>query len=207
MQIGVVAFCLLVIVMCILSFAGFQNIFSGGHHQQTPQDIPAAVGYPVMLNVTLFSGDDIMLRCIGLPIVAGYPVNATIPLGSTGDGQKPYVVYSEEYNAISKGVIGMYPGNNATVNVTSLNDYNVTYSKSEIMDIIKNYPNNDIKSYDDIKVGTVITFPETYVDELYEENDGNRRGIVTEKDFRSVVITPIADKINIEFWGYIQQNQ
>lgn len=207
MQIGVAAICLLVVVMCILSFAGFQNIFSGGHHQQSTQYIPAPVGYPLMLNVSLLSGDDIILRCVGMPIIAGYTVNNNKPLGSTGDGQKPYVLYPEEYNAISKGVLGMYPGNNVTVNVTSLNDYKATFTKSEIMDIIEKYPNNKYNSYDDINEGTVVTFPETYLDELYEEKDGNRRGVVTYKDSKKVVITPIADKIYIEFWGYIQQNQ
>lgn len=124
MQIGVIAFCVLMVVMCVLSFANFQNFFGGGGSAG-----PVEAGNPVAVEYIMYVGDKAVFTSIG-GFIAGYETNesAYIPIDNS---EKPYMVFADEQNAISTNVIGMNMGDKKTVELDG-SALKYTYSKEDV---------------------------------------------------------------------------
>lgn len=195
MQIGVVAFCVLVAVMCILSFSGVITNIIGGSGGGTSQSIPAQPGYPVQVNATMYVGEHPIFSG-AFAFYAGSQTNESLTF-TNEDLKYPLIMYADEFNQISNGVIGLYPGQSTTV-AGSGAELSYIYTKEQI-------DTGDIGvKFDDLKVGTELYLNETYKDELGEDATALRIGVVTQKTDEYVVIQYGSDTITIELIGYVQ---
>lgn len=194
MQVGVVAFCVLVVVMCIISFSNIPNLFSG-NNGGTSSNVPAQAGYPVQVNATMYVGN-VSTFTGTFALYAGTETNESVYLSSSAY-QYPLVMYADEYNQISNGVIGLYPGQSTTV-AGSGSQLAYTYTKDAIN------AQEIGATFDELQVGTELYLTETYKDELEEDASAIRIGVVTQKTDDMVVIQYGSDTINIELVGYVQ---
>ena len=190
MQVGVIAFCVLMVVMCVLSFANFQNFFGGGGASGA-----AEAGNPVIIQYKMYVGDTVVRTMAGA-FIAGYTVNESIPVNIDENATRPYLLYDDEYNAISTGVIGMNAGETKTVSGSG--KLSAIFTKDKVDEA-------GLK-FEDIKVGDMLAYNDYYVDELGERSLAFRDGIVTEKTDKDLTLTHGTDKIEITFIGYWQSS-
>jgi len=195
MQVCVVGFCILIVVMCILSFANFQNIFGGkSNYQTSTASIPAQVGYPVIVDFTMKANNGTLLKDITMPVVAGGIVNSTQYL-SDADGNV-YAIHADEYNAISQGVLGHVPGETFTVNGPGMLDHVYFVKKAEVEGRGLNYT--------DIKVGTVIEMNEEYTTNNGNTSYAKLNVIAIDKSDDVISVQYAPDTIDVKFVGYYQ---
>ena len=188
MQIGVIAFCVLMVVMCVLSFANFQNFFGGGGSAG-----PVEAGNPVAVEYIMYVGDKAVFTSIG-GFIAGYETNesAYIPIDNS---EKPYMVFADEQNAISTNVIGMNMGDKKTVELDG-SALKYTYSKEDVEEMKLDF--------EKLEKGGMLQLDFPYIDELGELAYAVRTGVITEIDDKELVLQYGTDKIEMVFGGYLQ---
>ncbi len=186
MQVGVVGFCILIVVMCILSFSNFQNFFGGNGSSGAVE-----TGDVVAVEYLMYVGDTPVFTSLG-GFVAGYENNqsAYVPIDNS---TKPYMVLASEQNAISLGVIGMNLNEEKTVDGSGTQAY--TYTKAQVTEMGVDF--------DSMKLGDMLQLDFPYVDELGESATAVRTGVITELDAEKVTIQYGSDKIEIRFAGYL----
>lgn len=187
-QVGIVGFCVLIVVMCILSFSNFSNFFSGNGNMGAVQ-----AGYPVAVEYMMYINESPVFTSVG-GFIAGVQVNESsyVPIDNS---TKPYEIYASEQNQISNGVIGMSIGETKTVPGSG---------SFLVMPYTKDALANMSLSIDDMHVGDRLSLSFPYTDELGEEAEAVRTGIVTSVDSEQVNIQYGTDKIDIRFVGYLQ---
>ena len=188
MQIGVIAFCVLMVVMCVLSFANFQNFFGGGGSAG-----PVEAGNPVAVEYIMYVGDKAVFTSIG-GFIAGYETNesAYIPIDNS---EKPYMVFADEQNAISTNVIGMNMGDKKTVELDG-SALKYTYSKEDVEEMKLDF--------EKLEKGGMLQLDFPYIDELGELAYAVRTGVITEINDKELVLQYGIDKIEMVFGGYLQ---
>ena len=188
MQIGVIAFCVLLVVMCVLSFANFQNFFGGGGSAG-----PVEAGNPVAVEYIMYVGDKAVFTSIG-GFIAGYETNesAYIPIDNS---EKPYMVFADEQNAISTNVIGMNMGDKKTVELDG-SALKYTYSKEDVEEMKLDF--------EKLEKGGMLQLDFPYIDELGELAYAVRTGVITEINDKELVLQYGTDKIEMVFGGYLQ---
>ena len=189
MQIGVIAFCVLMVVMCVLSFANFQNFFGGNGTAGA-----AEVGNPVAVQYTMYIGDKAVFTNID-GFIAGYETNESAYI-SVANSTVPYIIYASEQNAISAGVLGMNIGEKKTVDGSG-SALKITYKKE---DVEKTY---DL-DFESLEVGDMLQLTFPYIDDLGEVADAFRSAIIVEKDDAGITVQYGTDKIEMTFAGYLQ---
>ena len=129
-QVGVVGFCVLIVIMCILSFGGIDKLFQGG---TTTGVIEAGNG--VNVEYTMYIGDTPMVtsslevfeaaNVSNLPVttgnlqfIAGQQADANGSILIPSGYENQFKMFPSEFNQISAGTIGMSLGE--TRNLTSL---------------------------------------------------------------------------------------
>ena len=187
MQIGVIAFCVLMVVMCVLSFANFQNFFGGGGSAG-----PVEAGNPVAVEYIMYV-DGKAVRPLFGGIIAGTTVNESLPV-QVENITTPYLLYAEEYNAISAGLIGMQAGETKTVSGTG--KLTAVFTKEEVEAAKLNF--------EEIKIGEKLAYNDYYIDKLGERSPAFRDGIVVEKTDKDLTLQHGTDKIEMMFVGYLQ---
>mgnify|MGYP003408491057 FL=1 len=188
MQIGVIAFCILMVVMCVLSFANFQNFFGGGGTAG-----PAEAGNPVAVQYTLFIGESPVFTNVD-GFIAGYEVNESAYI-SVANKTEPYILYASEQNAIANGVIGMNIGESKTVDGSGA-ALKLTYPKADVEKMGLKFA--------ELEVGDMLQLSFPYIDELDEVANGFRSAIITEKTAENITVQYGTDKIVMQFVGYMQ---
>lgn len=130
-QVGVVAFCILIVVMCILSFSNLSNIFNQNGNSTTGV---VEAGNAVEIEYTMYIGTTPMvtssLEVFQAANVSNLPI-ATEPIGLFAGQQTdvingsailinssyeyPFRMLNQEFNLISSGVVGLGIGQSRTV--------------------------------------------------------------------------------------------
>ncbi|MDU9376031.1 hypothetical protein McpSp1_06180 [Methanocorpusculaceae archaeon Sp1] len=157
-QIGVVCFCVLIVVMCIVSFSGLSTIFNqNGNATPTGGVVEAGnlveVEYTMYINNTpmvtssidVFNASSIdKLPAVtqNLGVIAGQQVDvvngSAILINSSYE--YPFRMLNQEYNQIASGVIGLGAGQSRTVQSTG--DYFKTvYTKENAEEMGIDYAN------------------------------------------------------------------
>ena len=188
MQIGVIAFCVLMVVMCVLSFANFQNFFGGNG---TAGAVEA--GNPVAVEYIMSVGGKAVFSSVG-GFIAGYETNesAYIPIDNS---EKPYMVYANEQNAISTEVIGMNIGETKTITLDGA-ALKYTYSKEDVEEMGLEFAK--------LEKGGMLQLDFPYIDELGELAYAVRTGVITEINDKELTLQYGTDKIEMKFAGYLQ---
>ncbi len=188
LQVGVVGFCILLVVMCVLSFSNFQNLFGGGGASGAVEE-----GNPVAVEYTLsIAGKDVFTSIGGF--IAGYDTNesAYIPIENS---EKPYMVFADEQNTISAEVIGMNPGETKLLTLDgSVLKY--TYSKEDVEDMGL--------EFDKLEKGSMLQLDFPYIDELGELAYAVRSGVITAIDDKELTVQYGTDEIEMKFVSYLQ---
>lgn len=195
MQVGVVGFCVLVVVMCILSFSNFSAFFNDNGNGTTGGNTAAQPGNLVAVNYTMYIGTQPVFADIA-GFVAGYETNESV-YRNIENVTYPYVVYASEVNQISSAVIGLTPGQSTTV-AGSGADLKYTFTKEGVAAM-----NLD---FDALEVGEMLYLNEYYTDELDEEATALRAGVITAKDETGLTIQYGTDTIEVQMTGYLQQS-
>jgi hypothetical protein len=118
-QVGVVAFCVLIVVMCIISFGGLEKLFQQGGAVSSGV---IEIGDTADVEYTMYIGETPMVTSsyevfqaanasqlpavtANMRFVAGIQTNETVyvPTGS----EEPFRMFPSEMNQISSGVIGL----------------------------------------------------------------------------------------------------
>lgn len=193
MQVCVVGFCILVVAMCIFSFANFQNFFRNDTTVSSLSDIPAVEGYPVIVSYS-YMKDDVVMDRGTMIIPAGTTVSST-QYASTADGEVK-AMHADEFNAVSTSIIGKKPGEVFTINGPGVIN-NVSY-------ITKEDATAQGIAYDDIDAGTVLNLGEPYTDENGNEGSATINGVVIEKTDSYIAVQYAPDTIEVNFVGYYQ---
>ena len=157
-QVGVVAFCVLLVVMCILSFSNFGNIFNqnGGGTTATGSLVAGDLAY---VDYTMYIGDVPMVTSSievynaspadRLPAVSEYlglvagqqvdVVNGT-PILINSSYEHPFRMMNQEFNQIATGVVGLAVGESRTVESTG-SFFKTTYTKDQAAEMGIDYAN------------------------------------------------------------------
>lgn len=155
-QIGVIAFCVLLVVMCIISFSNLGNIFNQ-NGQTTTGAIEA--GNIVAVDYTMYIGDVPMVTSSidvynaspanRLPAVTEYlgliagqqvdVVNGT-PILINSSYEYPFRMLNQEYNQLATGVIGLAVGESRTVESIG-SQFQTTYTKEQADEMGIDYAN------------------------------------------------------------------
>ena len=192
MQVCVVAFCVLVVAMCIFSFANFQNFFRNGSSGTSTTYVAAETGYPVIVDYSMQINGTDTYKNMRMAVPAGSTVSST-QYFTDSDG-KTYAMQAEEYNAISQGVIGHYPGDTFTVDGPGVDSYISYITKDDIEAL--GY------TYADIKNGTLLQTTMEYTDDDGNTQQATVNAVVTEVFDNAVKVQYGADKIDVTFVGY-----
>lgn len=192
-QIGIVAFCVLIAVMCVLSFSGVITNIIGGNGNGGASSIVAQPGYPVQVNATLYA-DDKQVLTGSIAFIAGTESNTSVYL-QFEEYDEPFVIYAEEFNQISNGVIGLKPGESRTVAGYPIE---LEYTKQEF-----DSGNMGI-AFDDVEKGSMLSLGVPYTNDEGESALAMRFGVVTDKTDDKLVIQSGSDRIDILFQGYVQ---
>ena len=194
-QICVIGFCVLLVVMCVVSFSGlpraFGNLINGGG-TTTPSTSAVVAGNPVYVNYTLnINGSPVFENALGF--YAGSETNESMYVNVTGYSY-PFVIYASEINQISSGVIGLSVGESRTV-AGSGSDlaYTLTKEGAETAGLV----------FNETEINDRVFLTTTYTDELGEEEQAYRIGVVTAKTDDGLTIQYGSDTIDIEMVGYL----
>ncbi|MCZ0861183.1 hypothetical protein O0S10_08115 [Methanocorpusculum sp. MG] len=156
-QVGVVAFCVLLVVMCIISFSNLGNIFNQNGGTTTSGTLVA--GDLAYVDYTMYIGDVPMVTSSldvfnnspadrlptwtqTLGLVAGQQmdvVNGT-PLLINSSYEYPFRMLNQEYNQIATGVVGLAVGESRTVESTG-SFFQTTYTKDQAEEMGIDYAN------------------------------------------------------------------
>ena len=188
MQVGVIGFCILMVVMCVLSFANFQNFFGGNGSAG-----PVEEGNPVAVQYTMYVADKAVFTSVG-GFVAGTEVHKDMYV-PVENSTKPYLVFAAEQNAISTEVIGMEIGEKKSVTLDgSAQKY--TYSKEDVEKMGLEFAK--------LEKGGMLQLDFPYIDELGEVAKAVRTGVITEINDKELTLQYGTDKIEMTFGGYLQ---
>ena len=155
-QVGVVAFCVLLVVMCIISFSNLGNIFNqnGGTTTGT-----IGAGNIVAVDYTMYIGDIPMVTSSidvynaspadRLPVVteylgliAGQQVDVVngMPILINSSYEHPFRMLNQEYNQIATGVVGLGIGEPKAMKPTGP-FFRTTYTKDQAIEMGIDYAN------------------------------------------------------------------
>ncbi|HJJ90585.1 MAG TPA: hypothetical protein O0W88_01850 [Methanocorpusculum sp.] len=156
MQVGVVTSCVFLVIMCILSFSNFGNIFNqnGGTHIGTIE-----MGQIVAVDYTMYIGDIPMITSSidvynaspvdklptvteSLGLVAGHQMDVAngTPILINSSYGCPFRMLNQEYNQISTGVVGLGIGELKTVKSFG-SFFQTTYTKDQSIEMGIDYTN------------------------------------------------------------------
>ena len=206
LKVGAVAFILLVVVMCVLSFSNFSNLFRGdnggvGASGYVAEGDHAAVYFGTNVgDTTTFA----YMPTEQNQEIPPYSVYADSNSSITEDDYKsiilgvgnttfPYGIYALEQNAIAKGIVGAAYGSTVTID----NPYYVMVSCTA----------DELKSlgYDinEVKVGDVMIMFLGYEDILGEKKSYARSGVVSsiEDDLSGITLNCGEDTIDVFIYG------
>ena len=206
LKVGAVAFILLVVVMCVLSFSNFSNLFRGNNGGVGASG-SVAEGDHVAIYFGTNVGDTTTFAYMPTeqnPDVNPYPIYAdsnsniadddykSIVVG-VGDTVLPYGIYALEQNAIAKGIVGAAYGSTVTID----NPYYVmvTCTADELKSL-----GYDIK---EVKVGDVLVMSLGYEDVLGDKKSYLRSGVVSsiEDDLSGLTLNCGEDTIDVVVYG------
>ncbi|MDO5845291.1 MAG: hypothetical protein Q4Q04_00040 [Methanocorpusculum sp.] len=192
-QVCVVGFCVLIVVMCVLSFSNFSAFFNdNGTTSQTTAAVP---GNGVAVNYTMYIGNQTVFADMA-GFVAGYETNQSV-YRTIENVTYPYVIYASEVNQISSAVLGMTPGQSTTVTGSGA-DLKYTFTKEGVASMGLDFAS--------LKVGDLLYLNEYYTDELNEEAIALRAGVITAKDDTGLTIQYGTDTIEVQMVGYLKQS-
>ncbi|HJJ44034.1 MAG TPA: hypothetical protein O0X66_06135 [Methanocorpusculum sp.] len=189
-QIGVIGFCVLLVLMCIVSFSGLPNalgnLINGGGMTSTGAVVP---GNPVYVNCTMnIGGSPVTMGIMGL--YAGSQTNKTQYINFPGYTY-PFEIYAVEYNQISAGVVGLSLGKSRTV-AGSGDTLITSISKENVEDV------------ESAEVGDVLYLPINYADELGDTNStAYRPAVITAINDADLIVQYGSDTIDIEMVDYL----
>jgi len=188
-QVCVIGFCVLIVLMCVISFSGLPNAIGNWITGTGTTTSEVAAGNPVYVNFTMNVGD-IPIMDGALPFYAGTQVNQTQYLA--GSNNFTLVMYADEFNQISSGVIGLSPGEKRTVAGSGAS-------------LITSITKESVADVETAKVGDVLYLPVTYTDELGDANaTAYRPAVITAINGTDLIVQYGTDTINIEMVGYIK---
>ncbi|MDR0981150.1 MAG: hypothetical protein LBL85_05195 [Methanocalculaceae archaeon] len=156
-QVGVVAFCVLLVVMCIISFSNLGNIFNQGSGTLASGTLVA--GDLAYVDYTMYIGDIPMVTS-SLDVFNNSPVNRSptwtqtlglvagqqmdvvngTPILINSSYEHPFRLLNQEYNQIATGVIGLAVGESRTVESTG-SFFQTTYTKDQAEEMGIDYAN------------------------------------------------------------------
>lgn len=192
-QIGVVGFCVLIVIMCIISFSGLPNALGNLINGNGAAGTGAVVsGNPVYVNYTMNVGGSAVFED-SMGFFAGSEANQSLYIAIDGY-EYPFVMYPTEFNQISSGVIGLVPGESRTV-AGSGSDlaYHMTKEEIETAGLV----------FADTNVDDRIFITIDYVNENEEAAKAYRVCVVTEKTADNLTLQYGSDTINIKMVGYL----
>lgn len=206
LEVGAVAFILLVVVMCVLSFSNFSNLFNdrysgSGASGTVAEGDHAAVYFSTKVgDTTTFAYMPTAENQEVIPYSIYADSNSNIAdddysniILGIGEKSFPYGIYAIEQNAIAKGIVGAAYGSTVTVDCP----YYVMVSCTA----------DELKSlgYDinEIKVGDVLIMFLGYEDVLGEKKSYVRSGVVSsiEDDLSGITLNCGEDTIDVYVYG------
>ena len=192
-QVGVIGFCVLIVIMCIVSFSGLPNAIGNLINGNGAAGTGAVVsGNPVYVNYTMNIGGSPVLM-IGMGLYAGFQTNQTQYISFEGYTY-PFAIYAEEYNQISSGVVGLSPGESRSLAGTgSTLAYAFTKDNITSMGL----------DFDTLEVKDVLYLNEYYTDDLGEESIAVRPAMITQKTSEELLIQYGTDTIDVKMVGYL----
>ncbi|HJJ51489.1 MAG TPA: hypothetical protein O0X01_08215 [Methanocorpusculum sp.] len=192
-QIGVIGFCVLLVLMCIVSFSGLPNalgnLINGGGMTSTDAVVS---GNLVYVNYTMnIAGSAVFENAMGFS--AGSEVNKSLYVNIEGY-EYPFVIYPTEFNQISSGVIGLVPGASKKI-AGSGSNLAAQYTKEEagVAGLV----------FDEIKVDGRVFITVDYTNEDGEAAKAYRVGVVTKKTADNLTLQYGSDTIDIQMVGYL----
>lgn len=188
MQVGVVGFCILMVIMCVLSFANFQNLFGGGGNTGAVE-----AGNPVAVEYMMSVGGKDVFTTIG-GFIAGYETNESVYI-PIDNSEKPYMIFADEQNAISTEVIGMNQGDTKIITLDG-SSQKYTYSREDVEDMGL--------EFDKLEKGGMLQLDFPYIDELGELAYAVRTGVITAIDDKELTLQYGVDEIEMKFVSYLQ---
>lgn len=192
-QVGVIGFCVLIVIMCIVSFSGLPNALGNLINGNGATGTGAVVsGNPVYVNYTMNIGGSPVLMS-GMGLYAGSQTNQTQYISFEGYTY-PFAIYAEEYNQISSGVVGLSPGESRSV-AGSGSNLAYAFTKDNITSMGLDF--------DTLEVKDLLYLNEYYTDDLGEEAIAIRPAMITEKTSDGLTIQYGTDTIDIEMVGYV----
>ncbi len=194
-QVGVIGFCVLIVIMCVVSFSGLPSAIGnwlGGTGITSTATSGVVAGNPVYVNYTLnIAGSPVLMSGMGL--YAGSETNKTLYMDFEGYDY-PFAIYADEYNQISSGVIGLTPGESRTVAGSGANlAYAFTNESIAAMGL----------DFSTLKVGDMLYLNEYYTDELGEESIAIRPAVIISITDKDLIVQYGSDTIDIEMVGYL----
>ncbi len=192
-QVGVIGFCVLIVIMCIVSFSGLPNALGNLINGDGVAGTGAVVsGNPVYVNYTMNIGDSPVLMS-GMGLYAGSQTNQTQYISFEGYSY-PFAIYADEYNQIASGVIGLSVGESRSVVGFGSNlAYAFTKDNITAMGL----------DFDTLEVKDMLYLNEYYTDDLGEEAIAIRPALITDKTTDGLTIQYGTDTIDIEMVGYL----
>ena len=193
-QIGVIGFCVLLVLMFIVSFSGLPNalgnLINGGGMTSTGAVV---TGNPVYVNYTMnIAGSSVLMSGMGL--YAGSQTNKTQYINFEGYTY-PFAIYADEYNQISAGVVGLSVGESRSV-VGSGSNLAYAFTKDNVTAMGLDFATIEVKD--------ILYLNEYYTDDLGEEAIAIRPARITEKTTDDLIIQYGTDTIDIKMVGYLK---
>ncbi|HJJ96014.1 MAG TPA: hypothetical protein O0W79_05540 [Methanocorpusculum sp.] len=195
-QVCVVGLCIIVVVMCILSFSNFSNFFNDRYNAGS-----VAEGDTVSVYYSTFVGD-VATYTLSTTIVAGqtYEENQFIDV----DGfEKKFVLYADELTNMAKGIVNQSYGSTILVSGvgTDAETYATTYTKEEFLE---NSGSITEEQYDAFVPGDVLVttdsnayFITTGEDDSMTIDFGVRPAVITAVDATSITYNIGSDNIAV----------
>jgi hypothetical protein len=157
MQVGIVAFCVLLVVMCIISFSNFGNVFNrnGGiitsgalvtgdlayvDYTMYIDDVPMVTSSLDVFNNSPANHSPMWTQTLDL--VAGQQMNVVDdhPLLINSSYEYPFRMLKQEYNQIAIGIIGLAMDESKVVESTG-SFFQMTYTKDQVEEMGIDYAN------------------------------------------------------------------
>jgi hypothetical protein len=148
MQVGIVAFCVLLVVMCVISFSNFGNVFNRNGGFVTSGAL--VTGDLAYVDYTMYIGDVPMVTSSldvfenssahhlpmwtqTLDLVAGQQMNVVddYPLLIDSSYEYPFRMLKLEYNQIATGIVGLAVGESKVVESAG-SFFQMTYTKDQM---------------------------------------------------------------------------
>lgn len=212
LKVGAVAFILLVVVMCVLSFSNFSNLFRGNTGGVGASG-SVAEGDHVAIYFGTNVGDTTTFAYMPTeqnPDVNPYPIYAdsnsniadddykSIVVG-VGDTVLPYGIYALEQNAIAKGIVGAPYGSTVRIECPYIEPVSCSVDDLKMINEVLG-TNYDITN---INVGDLIIMPLGYEDVLGDKKSYVRSGVVSsiEDDLSGLTLNCGEDTIDVVVYG------